>query len=55
MIGICIAIMVSLVAINLYVAVQQAEMHGSINLIEMHMKEQHKLTMRLVNEIKRGS
>jgi hypothetical protein len=55
MIGACIAVMVSLVAINLYVAVQQAKMHGAIDLIEVHMKEQHKQTMRLVNEIKRGS
>lgn len=55
MIGIVISVIAALVVINLYVAVQQAKMHGKVNLIEIHLMENQKHQMRLINEINRRS
>lgn len=41
-------------AIELYNSAQLAKMHGKVNLIEIHLMEQQKHQMRLINEIKRG-
>ena len=41
-------------AIQLYNSVQLAKMHGSIDAIEIHLIEQQKHQMRLINELKRG-
>jgi hypothetical protein len=44
----------ALAAIQLYNSVQLAKMHGSIDAIEIHLIEQQKHQMRLIDELRRG-